>query len=418
MKWVALLLLFVGSSVSRAAAQDTDADFSLDRVISRVLYANPAVKAAEASYTAARGRLLTQRPPLADPIFVVDYDLISKPLKFGGFGERTFGVVQPLELPLKWLSRNKIAGKEARVAEMNFELVKLVIATVARKAYGQALTRQREKELADDNLVLAQDFLQKARVRFEAGDVRRIEVLRAAIEVAAAELDTVQADKNLLLAGTNLNLLMVREAHAPLNLTDSLTFAPVEYDMVSLKALMLERHPRVRAENYAVAGSRSLVRLAQMQYLPDVDLGIYRRTFRDAASSWEASLAFRVPLWSFFRQRGDVQQAKASLALVRAERVSVRNGLVFALESAHHELEVADKRVRMYTENLLEAAEEVYRIASRSYVEGEASYLEVLEAQRVLRTTRTEYTQALFEYQSALADLEQAVGGPLTSTDG
>jgi outer membrane protein TolC len=64
-------------------------------------------------------------------------------------------------------------------------------------------------------------------------------------------------------------------------------------------------------------------------------------------------------------------------------------------------------------ENLIGEAEEIYRIASRSYEEGEASYLEVLEAQRILRTTRTEHTQALLEYAAALADMEQAVGGAL-----
>jgi len=77
------------------------------------------------------------------------------------------------------------------------------------------------------------------------------------------------------------------------------------------------------------------------------------------------------------------------------------------------QLRVADRQVHIYVENLIGEAEEVYRIASRSYEEGEASYLEVLEAQRILRTTRTEYTQALFEYEAALADMEQAVGGAL-----
>ena len=412
-KKVTVLLLLLGSPISRAAAQDAETDYPLRRVIARVLRENPDVRAAESAYAAARGRLLTQRAPLPDPFFVADYEGLSQPLGLSGFAEKTLGIVQPIEFPLKWWKRNEVIGNAARVTEMAFEMVKLVRTADARKGYGEVLARQRDGVLAVDNLALAQDFLHKAEVRFEAGDVRRIEVLRAGIEVARAELDTMTVGKELLLAKAALNLLMARDAHAPLNLTDELTFAPADYDMESLKALMMERHPQARAWDYAVAGSRSAVSLAALQFVPDLELGIFRQTIRGEGDFWTAALGFQIPLWFLFRQRGDLQEAKANLGQVQAERVSVLNELVIELEGAFHQLRGADRQVHIYVENLIGEAEEVYRIASRSYEEGEASYLEVLEAQRILRTTRTEYTQVLFEYAAALADMEQAVGGAL-----
>lgn len=414
---LAILALLIGSPVLRIAAQDGETDYPLRRVIARVLRENPDVRAAERAYAAARGRLLRQRPPLPDPFFAADYEGLSKPLGLSGFTERTVGIVQPIEFPLKWWKRNEVVGQETRVTEMAFEMVKLERTADARKAYGEALARQRDTELAADNLALAQDFLLKAKVRFEAGDVRRIEVLRAGIGVAQAELDTMTVGTDLLLARAALNLLMAREAHAPLNLTDELSFAPVDYDMGSLKALMMERHPQARAWGYAVAGGRSAVSLAAMQFVPDLELGIFRQTIRGEGDFWTAAFGFQIPLWFLFRQRGDLQEAKANLGQLQAERVSFLNELVLELEGAFHQLHVADKQVRIYMENLLGEAEEIYRIASRSYEEGEASYLEVLEAQRILRTTRTEYAQALFEYQAALADMEQAVGGGLIPVD-
>ena len=144
-----------------------------------------------------------------------------------------------------------------------------------------------------------------------------------------------------------------------------------------------------------------------------VELGVFRQTIQGEGAFWTAALGFQIPLWFLFRQRGDLLEAEANLGQVQAERVSVLNELVFELESAFHQLHVADRQVRIYVENLIGEAEEVYRIASRSYEEGEASYLEVLEAQRILRTTSTEYTQALFEHEAALADMEQAIGGAL-----
>jgi outer membrane protein TolC len=176
---------------------------------------------------------------------------------------------------------------------------------------------------------------------------------------------------------------------------------------------MMERHPQARAWDYAVAGGRSAVSLAALQFVPDLELGLSRQTIRGEGAFWTAALGFQIPLWFLFRQRGDLQEAKANLGQVQAERVSVLNELALELEDAFHQLRVTDRQVRIYVENLIGEAEEIYRIASRSYEEGEASYLEVLEAQRILRTTRTEHTQALFEYAAALADMEQAVGGAL-----
>lgn len=412
------VLLLAGAAAPDAAAQEAETEFSLRRVVATVLRDNPDVIAAEKAYLATSARRLTQRPLLADPVFAVGYEgLASPPPGVGGFDERVLGISQEIELPLKWWTRNQIAGKEVQTAEMDFEFARLEKSTVAKKAYGEVLTTEREKELAEGNLALAEDLLRKARVRLDAGDVARIEVLRAQIEVANAQRDTLQASKNLLMAKAGLNLLMARDAHAPLILTDELTFAPIDLDIESLKTMMAEQHPRAKALNYSVAMSRSEVRLSALNFLPDFELGVSRQTIRGVGRFWVAELGFTIPLWFLFRQRGDLQEARANLAQSQAVRVSVQNELILGLENAYHQLHVAEMQVRIYTERLLEEAEELYRIASRSYEEGEASYLEVLDAQRTLRTTRTGYVRTLLEYQSALADLELAVGGEFAGGD-
>ena len=66
-----------------------------------------------------------------------------------------------------------------------------------------------------------------------------------------------------------------------------------------------------------------------------------------------------------------------------------------------------------YEENIMTEAKEMYRIASISYAEGEAGYIELLEAQRTLTQTRNEYVNVLYNYQTALAALVKEVGGEL-----
>ena len=49
-------------------------------------------------------------------------------------------------------------------------------------------------------------------------------------------------------------------------------------------------------------------------------------------------------------------------------------------------------------------------MAEESYREGKSSILTVLEAQRSLRDVRVEFLQAQFDFQMAVADLEEAAG--------
>jgi len=417
-KKFAFWVMLFGFSISGAFSQNSNANFSLSRVITTVLQKNPDVLAAQKALQAAKARLLSQRSPLSDPIFSMEYEGLSK-LKpaFNGYEQKIIGIGQEIELPLKWWVKNKIASKEMKVIEMEYELVKLDKIAEAKKAYSEVLSAQQEKEFFKDNLLLAKDFLKKAKVRFNAGDVSRIEVLRAEIEVSNAERDTLQAAKNLLLARAKLNMLMAREAHAPLFLTEKLRFVPVDFDMDVLKTLMLNQHPLAKALNYSVSGNRSAVKLSALNFLPDIEIGVFRQKVRGEGKFWTAEIGFNIPIWSLFRQRGELLEAKANLAQEEARRMSVQNELILQLEDAYHQMHVAEKQVRIYTEKLLEEAEEVYRIASRSYQEGEASYLEVLEAQRTLTATRTGYVQALFEHHSTLAELERAVGGELIQSD-
>src|SRR5207237_1634313 len=60
-----------------------------------------------------------------------------------------------------------------------------------------------------------------------------------------------------------------------------------------------------------------------------------------------------------------------------------------------------------------ERARRLYEMAQIGYREGASSYLDLLDAQQVLRTALTNYLHALAAYQAAEAALERALGQPL-----
>jgi cobalt-zinc-cadmium efflux system outer membrane protein len=59
-------------------------------------------------------------------------------------------------------------------------------------------------------------------------------------------------------------------------------------------------------------------------------------------------------------------------------------------------------------------AETAFEAAQIGYRQGKFDYLEVLDAQRTLFSSRTRYIQALAEYNRAVAEVERLIGTPLT----
>ena len=54
-------------------------------------------------------------------------------------------------------------------------------------------------------------------------------------------------------------------------------------------------------------------------------------------------------------------------------------------------------------------------VSRANYEKDKASFLDVLDAERSLRDVKLKYSQALIQYEMAVADLERAVGQPVRS---
>jgi len=97
--------------------------------------------------------------------------------------------------------------------------------------------------------------------------------------------------------------------------------------------------------------------------------------------------------------------------------VATRNVVSRDVYAALREVERSEALVQEYQRGTLAEAEQLAEMARKGYQAGVTGYLEVLEAQRTLRSVRTEYYSALAEHLRAVAQLEWAVGVDLESLD-
>jgi cobalt-zinc-cadmium efflux system outer membrane protein len=81
--------------------------------------------------------------------------------------------------------------------------------------------------------------------------------------------------------------------------------------------------------------------------------------------------------------------------------------------AAHARAQAQRARVAAYRETLVPTATTIESLAEEGYRLGRSPVLAVLDAQRTLRDAKIEYLESLLSLQSALADLEDVLGGPI-----
>jgi len=87
---------------------------------------------------------------------------------------------------------------------------------------------------------------------------------------------------------------------------------------------------------------------------------------------------------------------------------------LFEVKDNHYKLITAQETIDLYENALMPQAEQSLKSAEAGYVAGKVSFLDLLDAQRVLLKIHFGYWRAIADYAHRLADLERAVGMDLS----
>jgi cobalt-zinc-cadmium efflux system outer membrane protein len=110
-----------------------------------------------------------------------------------------------------------------------------------------------------------------------------------------------------------------------------------------------------------------------------------------------------LPVW--YRRDGEIAEATAEVRRASALAQSRELEFLSAIDGAYARYDIASQQLAAFQDGLLREANEAVRAAEAAYRLGERGILEVLDAQRVLRTVRLDYLNAQYDRQAALIDL-------------
>ncbi|MEW6001598.1 MAG: TolC family protein [Nitrospirota bacterium] len=286
-----------------------------------------------------------------------------------------------------------------------------VILNVKQTYYG-VLQARRNRDVSAEAVKQFQQHLEQAKGFYEVGTKPKFDVTKAEVDLSNAKLNLIKAENAIQIAIVNLNNAMGVPEAPEYIIEDSLAFQKYEITFKDALLRAYKNRPDLKSTIAKRQAAESSVELAKTGYYPVLTGNAAYNWAGEKfplEHGWNIGATLSFPIFSGFLTRYQVEEAKATLNVVRANEESLRQNIFLEVQQAFLNLKEAEDRIPT-AELTVKQAEENFEIANGRYAAGVGNPIEVTDADVALSNAKTAYIQALYDYKVAWASLEKAMG--------
>lgn len=408
------LLMTLSTATGARAQQET---LSVEQAVAEALRNNLSLVAERANISVAQARILTARLR-PNPVVSAGADHLD--LLGTGFNE--INGAGPPEYSLRMDFTVERGGKRARrievaetsrsAVEMQFrEAVRQVVLEVQNAAIDVLLAKA-NLELARENLASAGRIVEINAARLRAGDIPEVELMRSRVAAMEASNSVRRAELAVRLARMRLAPLLGRGPADPLpDIQGDLRRDPDVPPLSDLAAQALKSRPDLEALRREVQRAGAELRLQESQAKVDFVVGSEYRRQHGVVAKGNMLGFFLSAGWPVFnRNQGEIERARQELRQTEARLRALETSIWAEVQSAYEDWQTSRDLLMNLEKQMLEEARQVRDVIEYSYSRGEATLLELLDAQRSFNETRRLLNEARAEHARSLYLLEAASG--------
>jgi len=301
-----------------------------------------------------------------------------------------------------------------------------LIATVKTQFYQIVVNRELIK-VQEQSVHLLESQLKDQQNRFEAGTVPRFNVLQAEVALYNQIPQLITAQNNyriskLTLAKTlGLYFEPRRGENPPLEVVGEMPYTPRTINLADAIEMGKERRPFLKQARANVLNQLQQVRATAGQWLPTITTtgggewvsSPVNSSWHDISKGWLAIVQGSVPIWDSGAIAGQVIQQRALFSEAKITYDDDVRQVELEIQQAYSNLQQNQELIKSQEKNV-ELADEALRLAKARLDAGAGVQLDVLNAQVQLLTAQSTRLQALFGYNSSLAEFDRATGAQST----
>jgi outer membrane protein TolC len=256
--------------------------------------------------------------------------------------------------------------------------------------------------------------------KLESGrEVAHADGVKAKLELQQRQREFADTQLAAEKARLELGVLILPDPRVPYRLADSDLQTPALPSREDSDAAASKNNPELKSALEALRVSQQEVSSARSAYLPTLSLnysyGIDAPQYAVNGPGnvrnlgYSAFATLDLPVWDWLATHDRVKQTQLREKVAVTQLTSTQKKLVARLEEYYNEAKVANDALASLEESARTAADSL-RLTKLRYSAGEATALEVVDAQAALTLAETTSADGVVRYRIALANLQTLTG--------
>lgn len=283
--------------------------------------------------------------------------------------------------------------------------------------YFNMLQADNIQKLSAESVTRLEDHLKNVQAQYDVGVVAKVDVLRSQVELANAKQTLIQAENSYQVAEANMNKIVGLPMDTNLKLDNLLVYNAYDKNMDDCLAYAAEHRPELMQAKYNVDAAKGALMVARSGHMPQVAASATQQWYDsnwpgDENGNWGVGVNVSMNVFDTGVTLSKIHGAEADLKKAEETYRNTVDSVNLDIRSNYLGLREAEKRIST-TKLAVEQADEDYRIAQLRYMSGVGTNTDVLDAQVALTQAKTNYTKALYDYNTSKTALETSIGVPM-----
>ncbi len=398
---------------ARRAAQRTSL---LDRGIARAALLPGTVYHNQVFYTQPNGAVNSAGPKGSQPAPIFIANNAVREYASQAVITETVGLAQ--------IANVRLADAAAARAAAELEIARRGLIVATSNLYFNLLASERRLGVLESAMEEARNFVALAQKREAVREVAHADVIKAELTLQQRTRDRTDGVLVRDRAQLELAMLLFADPLTPFTLDPP---APSQTlpALSDVQAAASHHNPELASAFAALQQSEAEVLGAKSAYLPDLGVnftyGIDGTTFATKAPydsdagrnprnlGYSIAATVDIPVWDWFSTERRVKQSEVRRDAVRVALTAAQKRLIVDLKETYAEAQTAQNQLASVIDTSRSALESL-RLTKLRYSSGEATALEVVDAQTTLYAAQMALEDGLLRNEQALAGLQSLMG--------
>ncbi len=328
------------------------------------------------------------------------------------------------DISLQGIADYRRARAAEAVARARSEIAARGLIVTVVQTYYHFVVALRKYATAQRAATEGQRFLDISQKLERGGEVAHSDVIKAQIQFQQQRRELQEAELEMNRSRLELAVLVFTDFNENFAVVDDLQTPEPLPSLPEVQAAAARQNPELRAAMGALQEARQQVEVAWSGFLPSlkldyfygIDANHYATRQFDPASQlavrnlgYAATATLQLPVWNWGANRSRLKQADLRREQAQVELTFTQRQLLAKLRTLYQEAQTARSELDSLSQSA-ELAAESLRLTTLRYQSGEATVLEVVDAQNTSTLARNAFSDGQSRFRVALANLQTLTG--------